>query len=204
MAPEPPAAPGAWVALSVGLGLGALWLGPGPSEAFDWQPQRAWSEPWRLWSAAFVHLSPMHLQANLLGCAAVAVFGIAARLPRHASWAWLSAWPLTHAALAMQPLLLHYGGLSGVLHAGVAVAVLHLVWGTPGRRRTIGWAVFAGLALKLALERPWDGPTQTSLGWDIPLAPVAHLTGVVSGLLCGALALIIARRHYSRDTGAPR
>ena len=26
------------------------------------------TQPWRLWTAAFVHWSPLHLQANLLGC----------------------------------------------------------------------------------------------------------------------------------------
>lgn len=197
MVPDLPAAPRAWITLSVGLALGAVLLWPVPHEALAWQPQLALSEPWRLWSAAFVHLSPMHLQANLLGCAAVAAFGVAARLPRHASWAWLGAWPLTHAALTVQPLLLHYGGLSGALHAGVAVAALHLVWQSSGRRRTIGWGVFAGLALKLALERPWDGPTQAALGWDIRIVPLAHLTGAVSGLVCGALAQVIARRRMS-------
>lgn len=198
MAPELCPAPRAWAALALGLGLGAVALAFAPHEALDWQPELALSEPWRLWTAALVHLSPMHLMANLLGCAAVAAFGIAARLPSDASWAWLAAWPLTQAALQVQPLLLHYAGLSGVLHAGVAVAALHLVTRAQGRQRTIGWAVFIGLAVKLWLERPWAGPSQWAPGWDIPLAPLAHLTGVASGLLCGAIAQQIARRRAPR------
>lgn len=168
-----------------------------PREALDWQPDLALSEPWRIWSAAFVHLSAQHLLANLLGCAAVAAFGTVARLPRHASWAWLASWPLTHAALTLQPLLLHYGGLSGVLHAGVAVAAVHLVWRSSGPRCKIGWAVLVGLALKLALERPWAGPTQVSAAWDFQVATVAHLTGAASGILCGAVAQVIADRRAS-------
>ena len=35
--------------------------------------------------------------------------------------------PLTQLGLLMRPDLLHYGGLSGVLHAGVAAAALWLV-----------------------------------------------------------------------------
>jgi rhomboid family GlyGly-CTERM serine protease len=192
---QPPLAPGqrTWTGLTIVLALGAILAWPAPREALDWQPQLALAQPWRLWTAAFVHWSPMHLQANLLGCVAVAAFGVAARLPRHATWSWLAAWPLTQAMLALQPLLLHYGGLSGVLHAGAAVAALDLVLRAGWRRRMIGWAVLGGLAAKLALERPWAGPTQIVPGWDIAIAPLVHLTGTVAGLLCGAVALALAR-----------
>jgi membrane associated rhomboid family serine protease len=87
------AAPQAWAGLSVGLALGALALWSVPHAWLDWQPGLAWSQPWRLWTAAFVHLSPLHLQANLFGCAVVAAFGIVAVLPRHATWAWLAPGP---------------------------------------------------------------------------------------------------------------
>ena len=190
-------APRAWAVSAIGAAIGALLLWSAPREVFDWQPQFALSQPWRLWTAAFVHWSPRHMGANLLGCVAVAAFGVAAQVPRHATWAWLVAWPLTHATLALQPLLLHYGGLSGALHAGVAVAALHLAWRAHGRRRRIGWGVLAGLAAKLLLESPWQGPTQVMAGWDIPIAPLAHLTGAASGLLCGAVAQVIASRPAS-------
>ena len=184
----------AWTAISIGFALAALAGWPAPREALDWQPSLALAQPWRLWTAAFVHLSPLHLQANLLGCATVAAFGLVAAVPRSAAWAWLAAWPLTHAALALQPQLLHYGGLSGLLHAGVAVVALHLAWRDRGRRRAIGWAVLAGLAAKLVLEQAWLGPTQAAPGWDIPIAPLAHLSGAIAGMLCGALALALRAR----------
>jgi rhomboid family GlyGly-CTERM serine protease len=183
-----PAAPRAWAGLAIGLALGALALWFAPREALGWQPGLAWSQPWRLWTAAWVHLSPLHLQANVLGCAVLAVFGIAAALPRRATLAWLLAWPLTHAALLVQPQLLHYGGLSGLLHAGVAVAALELVCQQRGRRRVIGGLVLAGLALKLVLERAWIEPVQAMPGWDMPIATLAHLTGAAAGLSCGAVS----------------
>lgn len=195
MALDSPPAPRAWAAIATGLALGAVFLWTTPGTAIDWQPGLAMAEPWRIWSAAFTHLSPLHLQANLLGCAAVAAFGVAARLPRHAAWAWLAAWPLTHVALVLQPQLSHYSGLSGVLHAGVAIGALHLVRHERGRRLAIGWAVMAGLALKLLFEAPWAGPTQASLGWDIPIAPLGHLSGAVSGVVCGAAAQHLAARR---------
>jgi len=185
----------AWASMATALALGALALWSAPREALDWQPALALTQPWRLWTAAFVHLSPLHLQANLLGCAVVGAFGIVAGLPRSATGAWFAAWPLTHAALALQPLLLNYAGLSGLLHAGIAVAALHLATEQHRRSRFIGWAVLTGLAAKLVLEQAWIGPTQVQSGWDIRIAPLAHLSGAVAGLLCGTVAQVIASRR---------
>jgi rhomboid family GlyGly-CTERM serine protease len=182
----------AWWALCGLLALGALLLWSAPRETLDWQPAQAWREPWRAWSAAFVHWTPLHLGANLLGCTVVAAFGHAARLPLRASVAWLLAWPLTHAALAWQPALASYGGLSGLLHAGVAIGAWHLAWHDSGRRRLIGLAVWVGLAIKLLLERPWAAPTQTVAGWDFPVAPLAHACGALAGLVAAATVDLLA------------
>ena len=54
--------------------------------------------------------------------------------------AWACAWPLTQLGLLVRPDLLHYGGLSGVLHAGAAIVALHLVWRGARLRRLIGAA----------------------------------------------------------------
>jgi rhomboid family GlyGly-CTERM serine protease len=182
-----------WCALAAALaGLAALLAGV-PREAIDWQPALALAQPWRAWSAAFAHWSGAHLAANLAGCAVVAGFGVAARVPRRATAAWLLAWPLGHVLLGLQPALTHYGGLSGVLHAGVAVAALHLVWHARGRQRAIGAAVALGLMVKLLLEAPWGAPARTWPGWDIPVAPLAHATGALAGLACAALAFTMRR-----------
>jgi rhomboid family GlyGly-CTERM serine protease len=195
-ATRPQPAPRAWASLVIALSLSALAFWFAPREALDWQPGLAVTQPWRCWTAALVHLSPLHLQANLFGCAVVAAFGMAARLPRRATWAWLAAWPLTHAALAAQPQLLHYSGLSGLLHAGVAIAALHLACHAASRRdRLIGLAVIAGLATKLVLEQAWLARPQDVPGWDVRIAPFAHLTGTVAGLLCAATAQWIAGRR---------
>jgi rhomboid family GlyGly-CTERM serine protease len=182
-----------WLGLAVMLAAlaAALWFAP--RSALDWQPTLALTQPWRLLSAAFVHWTPWHLGANLLGCAVVAAFGMAARVPARATVAWLMAWPLSHAALALQPLLTSYGGLSGVLHAGVAIAAWHLFWHNNGSRRRIGAAVALGLVIKLLLEKPWGAPTQTMAGWDFAVAPLAHATGAVAGMVCAGLVDASAR-----------
>jgi rhomboid family GlyGly-CTERM serine protease len=189
----PPRGVARWWALSAAWAVMAAALWFAPRDALDWQPARALAEPWRAWSAAFVHWTPRHLAANLAGCAVVGAFGAAARVPRRATWAWLAAWPLGHAALALQPALVSYGGLSGALHAGVAIAAWHLLRHEQGRRRAIGAAVLLGLALKIVLEAPWAAPTQRVPGWDFAVAPLAHATGALAGLLCAWIADLLAR-----------
>jgi rhomboid family GlyGly-CTERM serine protease len=186
---------GSWLALTALLAAAASTLWFVPRELLAWQPAHALDQPWRLWSAAFVHWTPWHLVANLIGCAVVAAFGIAARVPVRCTLAWLVAWPLSHAALALQPALTSYGGLSGVLHAGVAIAAWQLLRHDSGRRRQIGAAVMAGLLIKLLLERPWGAPTQTVAGWDFAVAPLAHTSGAIAGIVCAALADAVSRRR---------
>ncbi len=181
----------AWAALAALLGLGALLAQALPTAMFDWQPALAWAEPWRFWSAAFVHWSAQHLLANLAGCTVLALLGRAARLPARAALAWALAWPLTQAGLLLRPDLLHYGGLSGVLHAGVAVAVLELLR-RPGRERLIALAIALGLIVKLSLEQPLGPALRALPGWDILIAPVAHLSGAVGGAITGAVSRAIS------------
>jgi rhomboid family GlyGly-CTERM serine protease len=164
---------GAWPALAAGLALLALLAWHLPRTGLDWQPSLAWQEPWRAWSAAAVHLSPQHLLANLAGCAVLAWVGRRAALPPRAALAWLLAWPLTQLGLlVLAPTLVHYGGLSGVLHAGAAV---------------LGLSLLRGLALKLALEQPLGAPLRQVPGWDIAIAPAAHLSGALAGAICALL-----------------
>lgn len=184
---------GAWVALAVAWAAAALAALAFPPALLDWQPALAASEPWRAFSAAFVHWSPLHLGANLAGVAVVAALGWAARLPATCALAWAVAWPLTQLGLLVEPSLAHYGGLSGVLHAGVAVAALALLAREQGARRGVGALVLAGLVAKVLLEKPWGPPLRPGGGWDIAVAPLAHASGVLAGLACAAVVLALQR-----------
>jgi rhomboid family GlyGly-CTERM serine protease len=193
-------APGAaWTALAALLGAGAVvawWL---PAAVLDWQPAQAAAQPWRAWTAAFVHWSPLHLGANLAGLLVVGLLGRVARLPAALALAWFAAWPLTQAGLLLRPELARFGGLSGVLHAGVAVAALALLVAARGRARAIGAAIAAGLVLKIVTEDPWGPPLREGGGWDIAVAPLAHATGALAGALCALPAAWWWRR--SRAAG---
>jgi rhomboid family GlyGly-CTERM serine protease len=188
-----------WLVLSAGLLVAATVGWFAPRAALDWQPALALAEPWRAWTAAAVHWSPWHLGINALGCVVVAVFGVTAGVPGRSALAWFAAWPLGHVALALQPALTSYGGLSGVLHAGVAVAAWHLTRHDAAvARRRVGALVLGGLAVKIALESPWGAPTRQVPGWDFAVAPLAHATGAVSGLVCAWLADGAASRTAPR------
>ena len=176
------------------LALGTVAALAAAPEAIDWQPALAWREPWRAWSAAWLHFSSLHLAANLAGTALVGALGWAGQVPRRTAFAWLVAWPLVQLGLLARPDLLHYGGLSGVLHAGVAAAALHLVVATRGARRAIGVAVIGALALKVIGEAPWGEALRHPAGWDIAVAPFAHASGLVAGLVTSTVAEALHRR----------
>jgi len=136
----------AWVVLAGMLCLGAVIVtalcAEGSSalsdsamaRALDWQAALGLREPWRLWTCAWVHWSAAHLAVNLAGVLVVAFVGWRARLDTVATRAWLAAWPLTQLAMAalgadrVAAAMPHYGGLSGVLHAGAVVLGLSLAW----------------------------------------------------------------------------
>ncbi len=171
--------------------------------AWDWQPALWPAQPWRVWTAACLHWSPLHLQMNLLGAALMAVLGWRAATQAADAAAWALAWPLTQVGLVLQPALQHYAGLSGVLHAGAAIVACRLLKTGPARARRIGALLGAGLVLKLALEAPWRGATQVVPELDFALAPLAHVSGAVMGLLCFLLCDAVVRLR-ARRANSPR
>jgi rhomboid family GlyGly-CTERM serine protease len=191
------ATPLPWRLLSVSLGVLAM-LGWGIEPGIlDWQRALLTTQPWRLFSAVGVHYSPAHLLLNLAGLAGVAALGAVARIDSALAWAWVAAWPLTQLGLLLDPGLVHYGGLSGVLHAGVVIVAIHLLRGAASRGRRIGAAILLGLALKVGLEFPWSPPAWHA-ALQIMVTPLAHVSGLVAGLVCGGAVHLLARRKSSR------
>ena len=182
--------PGAlWLVFSAALAAFAViawWL---PRTALDWQPALAGREPWRWWSAAWVHWSVLHFGANLLATALVAAYGWAARVPGRVAWAWLASWPFTQLGLLAKPELLHYGGLSGVLHGGVAAVSVWLWLRGQGAQRTIGWMMLVGQSIKLLVEQPWGAALRPPDELDVAVAPLAHASGSIAAALLTLLAL---------------
>lgn len=214
-----PGAPAhAWLLLSVALATAAL-LGRTASDELAWQAATALTEPWRLWTAAFAHWSPQHLAANVAGVVAVAYLGWAAAVPTRATLAWVLAWPTTQGLLSLQPALTSYGGLSGVLHAGVAIASLWALLGADAvraagaadrsaararrRQRWIAAGILGGLVLKVLLERPWSAVLTPIPAWDLHLAPFGHAAGVLAGAFWALVLLAGGRPRRAAPKLAP-
>ena len=171
-----------WLITAALFAAAALLAWPVDRQLLLWHPD----QPWRAFTAPLAHLSLQHLIANLAGCAALGWLGHAARLPVRASIAWWLAWPLTQLGLLLRPELQSYGGLSGVLHAGVAIVVVELVQ-RRGRERWVGIGLLLGLLVKLWIDDPFGPPGQLREGWNIAIAPFAHLSGAVAGLVASLL-----------------
>jgi len=187
-----------WLALCAAFAALSLLAWPLPREVLDWQPSLAASQPWRAVTAAFVHWTPIHLAANLAGCAVLALLGHRAKLGKREALAGLIALPLTQLALLLRPDLQRYAGLSGELHALVAIAALSLLV-RRSREHYIGAAIALGLIAKLALEHPLGPALRATQGFDFAVAPFAHLTGALAGLIAWGLTM----RSYPKSPRSP-
>lgn len=208
----------AWVALAAVLCVGAIVVtaisaeGAAPlassalANSLDWQPALGLREPWRLWSCAWVHWSAAHLGVNVAGALVVAFVGWRACMSRPATLAWFLAWPLTQVLMAavgndrLGQVMSHYGGLSGVLHAGGVVLGLTLAWpvarsrswpspaaGAPPSRVDTGFVVTRASAIEPSrlTEGPWamTGLDELGAGTGLPVstldqAPVESATAL--------------------------
>lgn len=159
------------------------------------RPPQGWQQPpWVWWSAAWVHGSAQHWLFNALGVLLISGVGAWLRMPTSLAVAWALSWPLGHACLLLDPRLTFYMGASGVLHAGVAVLGVG-IWQT-GQRRLAG-ALLLALTLKVGHEAWLGWPAGATLvrgGADVPVAWLAHVSGVLSGLFIAGIHGA-SRRH---------
>jgi len=148
-------------------------------------------EYWRLVTGHLVHLGFGHLWPNLAALAIIGllfedVFGTAD---------WLRVGAASAAAIdlglyALEPNVVWYVGLSGVLHGYVAAGALALLV----RREKLGAVLAICVAAKLTFEQVVGPVPFTAESVGGPVVVAAHLYGVVGGLLAEAAAQIARRR----------
>ncbi|HTP38239.1 MAG TPA: rhombosortase [Steroidobacteraceae bacterium] len=170
--------------------LAALWLiellvGPQRAAWYYDRPALLHGEAWRLLSAHFVHLGPLHTLLNSAGLVLLWVL-YARTLPL---WQWLLVSLGSMAAIDaglwwLDPQVEWYAGASGWLHGVLAAGAVLTLW----RERSWSASLMVGvLALKLTVEQ-LRGDSVVAEG--LPVLVQAHLYGAVGGLFT---ALCLAR-----------
>lgn len=156
--------------------------------------EQAWSEPWRLFAAHFVHLGWVHLGLNLTGL--LLLWLLLGDMLRPLWWVAGIAFMAVGVSLALlwcSPAVGWYVGFSGVLHglfvAGAIANLRHL----PG----LAVPILVVLSLKLLVERIWQGGFRITelIGGNVIVD--AHLYGALLGLCVGGLSLVASSRTLS-------
>jgi hypothetical protein len=195
----------AWLLLCALHGVASmlLWWAHAPAvQALTWYAELWPAQPWTLWTSAWVHLNTPHLIGNQLALGALTAAGWVLRPSMSATLAWALSWPLLQLSLLWWPQVTHAVGLSGLLHAGVAVLGLHLLL-DPAAPKTRPWGVvlLSGLMVKLLIECSWQHPLLNDPHTDMAVVQAAHLSGAAWGVVLGAVGAWWSRRQAASGHG---
>jgi rhomboid family GlyGly-CTERM serine protease len=165
-----------------------------PVDALEYRRALASSQPWRLVTGHFVHLTVIHA---LLNCVALALLArlFADRLKAAGFYGVLAAAPLLISVLfwIALPELAWYRGLSGVLHAVYFAGCVVWIATSSGRARWLPIAALVAATLKVLVEQPWDASFPVHEVLRVAVVPQAHLIGAIVGAAAGLLLRV--RRH---------
>lgn len=159
------------------------WMGDRLAAQLIWRADEWADRPWSLWTSAWVHMNTQHLISNQLAVGALAAMAWVLKPGLRASLAWLLTWPIIPLVLPYWPHIGYYAGLSGLIHAAVAVVGVYLLAGhaaVPMARRW-GLLLWLGLLVKLLVERAWHWPVVWSDNLGLSVVQSAHLVGAVAG-----------------------
>ena len=155
-------------------------------DALEYRRAVAFTEPWRLLTAHFVHLSFVHALLNgvallLLG----RLFG--ERLKPVEFWMILLGAPVAISLVfwLLLPELQWYRGLSDVLHSIYFAGCVVWIATTSGRARWLPIAALLVGTLKVLVEQPWDSSFPVHPMLRVAVVPQAHLIGAIIGVAAG-------------------
>lgn len=158
----------------------------GLGTALEYRRHLLLSEPWRLLTGHFAHLSLLHAMLN--GVALLLLGRLFAERLRNAElWATLAGAPVLISLVfwAAMPELGWYRGLSGALHALYFAGCVVWVRLSRGRARWLPMAALVGGLIKVLLEQPWDASFPIHAWLGAAVVPQAHLIGAVIGAAAG-------------------
>jgi rhomboid family GlyGly-CTERM serine protease len=169
-------------------------------DALEYRRALAFSEPWRLLTAHFVHLTLLHAMLNgvallLLG----RLFGERLRPAEFFAILLLSPVAISVLVWILLPALHWYRGLSDVLHAIYFAGCVAWIGAAQGRAR---WLPVAALVLgtaKVLVEQPWNASFPVHEVLRIAVVPQAHLVGALVGTAAGLVLRLRGRGAPARD-----
>ncbi len=168
-----------------------------PAGLLEYRRALAFSEPWRLFTGHFVHLSFLHALLN--GVALLLLDRLFAdRLTARDLFGMLAIVPvvMSLAFWLVLPELQWYRGLSGVLHAIFFAGCVAWIGQTAGRARWLPVAALVGGTVKVLLEQPWDASFPVHELLRVAVVPQAHLIGAVVGTATG---LVLRQRRQQAE-----
>ena len=161
------------------------------------------TEPWRWWTAQWVHVGWRHYLLNVFAFLCLPfIFPYLGRVAL--MWAVLVLSPLLSISLYwLCPQIIAYAGLSGVLHALYAWAALDSLlihnpqktflfkgsWQLTSEQKFAA-LLFIGVVLKVVAEK-WMGHSQTEQFIQAPVLIEAHQIGLVLGIWYATLTWIV-------------
>lgn len=155
--------------------------------ALEYRRALLFSQPWRLITGHFTHLSLLHAMVNCIGLILLTRL-FSERMRAWEQWAVLLGAPLGISLVfwITMPGLIWYRGLSGDLHALFFAGCVVWIKTSSGRNRWLPIAAIASGAIKVLLEQPWSRESFPWVSWlGAPVVPQAHLIGALLGSASG-------------------
>jgi len=193
---------------AIGLAVVTLLLHAGGlGESLEYRRALLSTEPWRLVTGHFVHISWPHVLINAAALVIVARLFAPDLSASRQALVLLSATLLISLGLAwLAPQVEWYRGLSGALHAlYFAGATCWLVSARPRSVHTL-WlptALVVGGWIKVVVEQPMGEALPYADWLGAAVVPQAHLFGALWGTVLG-LALATANRRNEQQHGEQR
>ena len=181
------------IILGIGLVCGLLQL---DMNTFIYQRDLMTGEPWRWWTAHWVHVGWRHYALNML--AFLSLPFIFPQLQRQTLLLGLLVLPplLSAGLYELLPAVQAYAGLSGILHGIFVVAAIESLF--IQRERKFAILVLVCIALKIGVEK-WMGYSETAHFIQAPVLIESHQIGVLTGIIFILLKTVICYLKHKKS-----
>ena len=181
------------IILGIGLVCGLLQL---DMNTFIYQRDLMTGEPWRWWTAHWVHVGWRHYALNML--AFLSLPFIFPQLQRQTLLLGLLVLPplLSAGLYELLPAVQAYAGLSGILHGIFVVAAIESLF--IQRERKFAILVLVCVALKIGFEK-WMGYSETAQLIQAPVLIESHQIGVLTGIIFILLKTVICYLKHKKS-----